>query len=235
MALPLVMLTFGVPMFITGAFDRRLRLPFRVSSLPANSPLPPLTYTIVEDVIAVDGGGGLAFRHAWAHRYQTSVIIRRVCRNTSLLWGLSGTLIGIALVIAGWLAPTDTAYGLGYGIPWLWAMLCTAVTIVYVHHMLIKEEREWSNEGENAVHKDVQLQVQLTGDEADREVERMAHRALRQKRRGDTTAAVLNAANEDGVAERDFASSSSSPSSLPAPTPPGIPTHAPPPRMPATV
>ena len=56
MALPCFMLVFCIPLLITGIWDRHLRVPFRVSSLPANELLPPLTYTITEDVVAVDGG-----------------------------------------------------------------------------------------------------------------------------------------------------------------------------------
>ncbi|KIP01220.1 hypothetical protein PHLGIDRAFT_80858, partial [Phlebiopsis gigantea 11061_1 CR5-6] len=114
MALPCLQIAFGIPLLLTGLFDRRLRLPLRVSSLPPNSPLPPLTYTLVEDVIAVDGGGGLAFRHAWAHRYQSSVVMRRLLRNTAIGWGASALVVAAALLAAAWTAPENTAYGLGY-------------------------------------------------------------------------------------------------------------------------
>ncbi|EKM50824.1 uncharacterized protein PHACADRAFT_188296 [Phanerochaete carnosa HHB-10118-sp] len=183
MALPCVMLTFSIPMLVTGLFDRHIRVPLRVSSLPPNSPLPPLTYTIVEDVVAVDGGGGLAFRHAWAHRYQTSLVIRRLLRCLALWWGATGLVLGGGLIAIAWTAPENTAYGLGYGMPWLWAMLGAGATIVHVQRQLRVEREAWDAVGTGAVHRDVQLRVQLKADEADREVERRARWERRQRDR----------------------------------------------------
>lgn len=213
LALPCVMLTFSIPLLISGLFDRRLRLPIRVSSLPPNSPLPPATYTIVEDVIAVDGGGGLAFRHAWAHRYQSSLVIRRLLRNTAIWWGATGLVIGTILIVQAWFAPENTAYGLGYGMPWLWAILGAAATIVYVHQKLLEEQRDWAVVGEGAVHRDVQLRVQLKKDEVDREVERRARWERRQRDRAHRLSAMsgmsgvsaMSEAQQQGVACRDFA------------------------------
>lgn len=245
MALPCLMLTFCIPMLLTGLFDRRLRLPLRVSSLPANSPLPPLTYTIVEDIIAVDGGGGLVFRHAWAHRYQTSVVIRRLLRHTAVWWGATGIVIAAILLAAVWTAPENTAYGLGYGMPWLWAMVASAATIVYVHYKLIEEKDNWTTSGEGAVHRDVQLRVQLKGAEADREIERRAKWERRKKDRQARLSAMqgvdgvdaMDEAQREGVACRDYASSGKQsngvtpPQSMPlperSPTPEGRP-HTPP-------
>ena len=87
MALPCFILCFSIPLALTGIFDRRIRVPFRVFSLPAYQPLPPLTYTLVEDVVGVDGGGHLAFRHAWRHRYDASRIVRGLLRVTAIAWG----------------------------------------------------------------------------------------------------------------------------------------------------
>ncbi|THG92482.1 hypothetical protein EW026_g8432 [Hermanssonia centrifuga] len=167
MALPCLMLTFCIPLLITGIFDRHIRLPFRVSSLPAGEVLPPLTYTIVEDIIAVDGGGGLEFRQAWRHRYEASRVMRHLLRVCSIAWGLSGFIIASVLIAAAWTAPTDTAYGLGYGIPWLWAMVSSAVTVAYTQKELRKEAREWDADH---VHRSISLHVKEH--EGDREADR---------------------------------------------------------------
>ncbi|KAI0069992.1 hypothetical protein K474DRAFT_1713725 [Panus rudis PR-1116 ss-1] len=145
MALPCFMLSQSIPMLISGLFPSHFRLPFRVSSFPPRHVLPPLTYTIVEDVIAVDGGGGLEFRQAWRYRYESSRIMRRLLRDIALYWGLSGTILGIGLIVIVWLAPTDTGYGLGYSMPWLWAMLSTVVTIIWAKRELKREREEWSD------------------------------------------------------------------------------------------
>jgi len=143
-------------MLITGIWNRHIRLPVRVSSLPRRAILPPLTYTIVEDVIAVDGGGGLEFRQAWRHRYEASRVIRKIIRTTAIGWGLSGTVLAAGLIVAAWTAPTDTGYGLSYGLPWLWAMLSAVGTILYVKSELERERREWFME---KVHKEVSLNL----------------------------------------------------------------------------
>jgi hypothetical protein len=96
------------------------------------------------------------FRQAWRHRYEASRVIRRVCRVTAVAWGASGCSVAIALIAAAWTAPTDTAYGLGYGIPWLWAIVLSSWTVHYVHVSLECEKREW-NEGR--AHKEVELHL----------------------------------------------------------------------------
>ncbi|KAI0091398.1 hypothetical protein BDY19DRAFT_983763 [Irpex rosettiformis] len=156
MALPFFMLTFCIPLLITGIWDRHLRVPFRVSSLPKHQVLPPLTYTITEDVVAVDGGGGLMYRQAWRHRYEASRVLRRVCRVTAIAWGVSGCVVASGCIAAAWTAPTDTAYGLGYSMPWLWALLVSAWTIHYVHDALKCEKLEWEV---GRAHKEMELHL----------------------------------------------------------------------------
>lgn len=162
MALPCFILCFCIPFALTGIWDRRFRAPFRVSSLPAYQALPPLTYTIVEDVVGVDGGGRLAFRQAWRHRYEASRILRRILRITAIIWGVSGCVVAVALIVAAWTAPVDTAYGLGFGLSWLWAFILT-----YVHNQLTVERQDW----ESGVRKQVTLCVDQK--DIDRQVDQL--------------------------------------------------------------
>ena len=171
MALPCTMLVLTLPLLLTGLAPYRVRLPWRVSSFPARQPLPPLGYCYVEDVVAVDGGGRTEFREvrhlsspppslsipvclfilsngtdpqAWRTRYEESQPIRHLIHHLSLTWGLTGTLLAGALLAACWAAPSiDTAYGLGYGVPWLWAFLGGAASVTWVRMELRRERREW--------------------------------------------------------------------------------------------
>jgi hypothetical protein len=143
MALPCVMITLGLPLLITGLFPHAMRLPVRVSSLPPGRPLPPLAYMYVEDVIAVDGGGGNEFRQAWRTRYEESRVMRRIIRDASVGWGLTGVLFGTALIVIDWTVAVDPAYGVSYGLPWLWAILGTLLTWYFVSRSLAHEHREW--------------------------------------------------------------------------------------------
>ena len=53
-------------------------------------------------------------------------------------------LLAGALLAACWAAPSiDTAYGLGYGVPWLWALLGGAASVTWVRMELRRERREW--------------------------------------------------------------------------------------------
>jgi len=143
MSLPCVMITLGLPLLITALFPHRLHVPIRVSSLPPGRPLPPLAYMYVEDVVAVDGGGGQDFRHAWRTRYEESKVIRHVIRVVSLGWGLSAVVLAGALLAIVWTVPVDSAYGLAYGIPWGWVLAATLITQQFVRRALIRERREW--------------------------------------------------------------------------------------------
>ncbi|TFY54708.1 hypothetical protein EVJ58_g8701 [Rhodofomes roseus] len=143
MALPCVMLVLTLPLLITGLFPYRVRVPWRVSSFPPRQPLPPLGYCYVEDIVAVDGGGCTHFRQAWRTRYEESQVIRHLIHQLSVWWGASGLIVAAGLLAACWAASVDTGYGLGYGIPWLWALLMAMVTVVRVHNELLRERREW--------------------------------------------------------------------------------------------
>ncbi|KAI0030587.1 hypothetical protein K488DRAFT_24919, partial [Vararia minispora EC-137] len=143
MALPCVMITFGLPLLITGLFPNKIRLPVRVSSLPSGRPLPPLVYMYVEDIVAVDGGGGQAFRQAWRTRYEESRVMRKIVRDCSVAWGLSGVLLGGAFIAIDWSIDVDPAYGISYGLPWLWAFTAAGATAVFVSRGLERERREW--------------------------------------------------------------------------------------------
>ncbi|EKM52145.1 uncharacterized protein PHACADRAFT_31895 [Phanerochaete carnosa HHB-10118-sp] len=135
-------------------------------------------YTIVKDVIAVDGGGGLLYRHVWAHRYQASVVMRRLLRNTALAWGATGTALAGGLVAIAWLAPRDTAYGLGFGVPWLWAVVGTAATVGYARYMLRLEKDNWGHRGDQAPYRYKRLPIQWRRDETSRAIEK---REVREK------------------------------------------------------
>jgi hypothetical protein len=156
MAIPLFMLTICVPLLITGLFAHHIRLPIRISSLPPHEPLPPLTYTFVEDVVAVDGGGRLAFRQAWRERYEASAVLRKLLRDLAIAWGLSGSVAAGAFLAICWTSADDVGYGISYGVPWLWAMAGAWATVHWVRRELRREEREWDR-GE--VHKETSLHI----------------------------------------------------------------------------
>ncbi|KAI4146879.1 MAG: hypothetical protein LQ340_005769 [Diploschistes diacapsis] len=71
----------------------------RLSSMPAGSSVRPPVYTIVEDIVAVNGGGGKAYRRAIDQRYQRSPVFQRLLSEMSWAWGLWTSALGIVLII----------------------------------------------------------------------------------------------------------------------------------------
>ncbi|KIJ27518.1 hypothetical protein M422DRAFT_190877 [Sphaerobolus stellatus SS14] len=192
MALPCLMITICLPLLLTGLFPHRIRMPFRVSSLPSYEPLPPLTYTYVEDIVAVDGGGGLQFRHAWRERYEASTVMRKLLRDMALFWGFGGTLIAGALIAIAWTTAQDVGYGIGFGVPWIWAFVWTPVTVWWSRKELARERREWESAPQLA-HREVSLHIK-EGKEGEAE-ERI--------RQNNEEAAVKQNKEEAQVAERE--------------------------------
>ncbi|EIW51560.1 uncharacterized protein TRAVEDRAFT_41074 [Trametes versicolor FP-101664 SS1] len=162
MSLPCFMICFCVPLLLTGLWPHKLKMPFRVSSMPPYTGLPPAVYTMVEDVVAVDGGGCVEFRQAWRIRYEHSAIMRRIVRVTSLWWGASGCLFAGAFIAIAWTTADDIGYGIGWGLPWLWAMVSGALTIGWVHRELEREQKMWADPD---VHKIYSLHITQTVDE----------------------------------------------------------------------
>ncbi|KAH9925374.1 uncharacterized protein BXZ73DRAFT_103258 [Epithele typhae] len=162
MSLSCFMIAFCFPLFLTGAFPHRLKMPFRVSSMPPWTGLPPAVYTLVEDVVAVDGGGCVEFRQAWRIRYEHSAVMRHIVRQTSLWWGASGMLFAAAFIAIAWTTADDVGYGIGWGLSWLWAMVSAAITIHWVRNQLRREADEWERPG---VHEEFSLHIAQTQDE----------------------------------------------------------------------
>lgn len=87
-------------------------LPFRFSSVGKGEPWRPATYFLWEDLTAVDGGGGAAFRARLDHRYRTSPLFATMLRDLGFLLGFGGmALLAIecGLVFSG--ATDDIVYG----------------------------------------------------------------------------------------------------------------------------
>ncbi|KAI0820472.1 hypothetical protein BC628DRAFT_1422959 [Trametes gibbosa] len=166
-SLPCFMITFCLPLLITGIWPHKLRLPFRVSSMPPYTGLPPAIYTMVEDVVAVDGGGCVEFRQAWRIRYEHSAIMRGIVRVSSIWWGGSGTLCAGGLIAIAWTTVDDIGFGICWGVPWLWAMISSALTICWVRRELERERTEWGSPG---VHQVYSLHITQTANE-----KRVAH------------------------------------------------------------
>lgn len=73
-----------------------IKAPFRLSSIPRGGKMIPAIYLVVEDVLAVDGGGGTAFRERLSRRYEESVYFRELLQFLSSFWSIGAIIVGSA-------------------------------------------------------------------------------------------------------------------------------------------
>lgn len=100
MVLPTVMFYFG---FVHLTLDilrmAGFKAPFRISSTPKGSVMPTALYALIEDVVAVDGGGGQIYRYALRTRYLSSPYFRRMLFEMNCFWS-GGSIIFAAAITA---------------------------------------------------------------------------------------------------------------------------------------
>ena len=91
-----------------------LPVPFRFSSVARGMPTRPGIYTIVEDVVAVEGGKGTVFREAWDRRYRESKHFRQHLLNVNLFWGTGGfIMIAVLFALIFAIRNVDAAFVIG--------------------------------------------------------------------------------------------------------------------------
>jgi len=140
---------FGVQMLIIDTMRLlHLRAPVRISSLPRGSPLRPGIYSIIEDVCAVDGGGGTEFRQRLNLRYQASHYFRQMLHRLTLFWAVGALIIAAVTTAIIFTTSRDVAYVIGWTLPFAWAAVSALITTMWVQHNLKHEKRVWHEERE---------------------------------------------------------------------------------------
>lgn len=151
-SLPLsVILLYACSELLLGALGHALKLkcPFRISSTARGERVRSGVLAIAEDIVAVDGKQGTAFRQLLIARYDASPPIQRLCFKLDLMWGFCG--LAVVAAVAGVAFGVDNSsygYGLGtwawgaynadadllsgWGLPWVYAIVLTLVTISMV-------------------------------------------------------------------------------------------------------
>ena len=118
------------------------RLPIWISSIPPGEKMRPGGYYIMEDVVAVDGGGRSAFRKALNVRYTSSPIFRRLILEMTVYWATSGLIfVGVSAVIT-FTTPLYIAFGVTLGWIPIWPFLCFLVALCWVQRRLV-QEKQW--------------------------------------------------------------------------------------------
>jgi len=118
------------------------KLPFRFGSVDAGNVVRPAVYYIVEDVVAVDGGGGLEYREAFVARYDGSPIFRKMIWDLSVVWMLYFYVFAVLFTILVFKLPISSVYAVGWAGPFPLAGLMAVWTIFHVKAELRREKEE---------------------------------------------------------------------------------------------
>jgi hypothetical protein len=121
--------------------------PFQLGSIPAGERVRPVIYYVVEDVVAVDGGGGIEYRSAFNARYVSSVRFQKMIYWLTVMWMLGFFAIGGGVTGAVFgIKQMEVAYGVGWGAPFFGAGLMVLSTVWYVKRCLRKERSHFGTE-----------------------------------------------------------------------------------------
>ncbi|KAI5307867.1 hypothetical protein KEM55_007191, partial [Ascosphaera atra] len=110
MPLPSVMYYFS---FVNTSLDilRALgyKAPFRISSTPKGSVMPTALYVYIEDIVAVDGGGGQVYRRALRNRYLASPMFRQMLFEMNCFWTAGAFAFATAATVLVFTLERDAA------------------------------------------------------------------------------------------------------------------------------
>ncbi|RDW66914.1 hypothetical protein BP5796_09663 [Coleophoma crateriformis] len=149
MPAPAILYSLSGPIFILSLYSAcGWKAPFRISSTGKGKEVLPGVYYIVEDIVAVNAGGGRPFREGLAARYNASPLFRKMMRDQSWFWSIPGLFVAIACTVVVCIhpVPSHIAYGIGWGVPFLWAMIWAAITLPWVRSVMRNETRVWEEE-----------------------------------------------------------------------------------------
>ncbi|KAH8598335.1 hypothetical protein B0O99DRAFT_59435 [Bisporella sp. PMI_857] len=146
---PAILFCLAGPIYFLSLYNAfGWKAPFRISSTHKGEKVLPGLYYVVEDIVAVNSRGGRPFREGLAARYNASPIFRKMIRDLSWFWSISGILVGIACTIVVCIqeVPKEVSYGIGWGVPFLWAGIWAAITVPWVQSVMRKEKNAWEEE-----------------------------------------------------------------------------------------
>jgi hypothetical protein len=129
-------------LFLVTAFltQRGYRLPFNISSTPKGARWRPALLTILEDTGAIEARGELAHREAATKRYEASPLFRRTMLRLTWFWGIILMIIASVTTILIVALEERVAFGVGWGLLYVWAAMFGLWTVRFVQRSL-KEER----------------------------------------------------------------------------------------------
>jgi hypothetical protein len=165
MPAPAILFCLAGPVFLLSLYSAcGWRAPFRISSTAKGEKVLPGIYYIAEDIIAVNAGGGRPFREGWSARYNASPIFRKMIRDQSWFWSVPALFVAVACTVVVCIhpVPDPVAYGIGmlllfasysqayiisgWGVPFLWAGIWGAITLLWVRSVMAMEKKSWQED-----------------------------------------------------------------------------------------
>ncbi|PBP15750.1 hypothetical protein BUE80_DR013546, partial [Diplocarpon rosae] len=146
---PAILFCISGPIFLLSMYNHfGWKAPFRISSTPKGEQVYPGIFYIVEDIVAVNSGGGRPFREGMAARYRASPMFRKMMRDLSWFWSIPGLLMaaGLTIVVVISHVREEIAYGIGWGVPFVWATIWAGITVPWVRSVMAKERSSWAAE-----------------------------------------------------------------------------------------
>jgi len=119
-------------------------LPFRMSSQPSGSIPRPAIYPIIEDITAVDGGGGREYRERLSERYEASIDFRRMLGLLSVCWGVGTEAAAVVTTVLVFTLEGQVAYTVGWSLPFVLIVPAVLGTVWHVRRQLKKEKERWT-------------------------------------------------------------------------------------------
>lgn len=142
-----MLFTFGTELLLVDTLRFfRVPAPMRMSSIPKGAQLRPCIYTMIEDVVAVDGSGGTPYREALNRRYEASHVFRTMLRRLGIFWALGAEGMAVVCCILIFTVSDDAAFTIGWSVPFGWAGVWTLCTFAFVRRELKKEKVAWAEQ-----------------------------------------------------------------------------------------
>lgn len=91
----------------------KVKIPVRISSLPAGHIVRPAVYTLIEDIIAVNGGAGTKYREELNARYEASPLFRRMLNRLDGFWGFGALTTAATVTALLWTIKVEYIYWAG--------------------------------------------------------------------------------------------------------------------------
>ncbi|KUJ16684.1 uncharacterized protein LY89DRAFT_645551 [Mollisia scopiformis] len=134
----------GILFLLTSTLTHyQVPIPFEMSSTPKGAPFRPALLAILEDSGAIEYRGEVPARLAVLRRYEASPLFRRMIQRLSWFWGVGFLVIAIITTILIFSLEEEVAFGVGWGVPYVWATIYAIGTIIFVKASLREERRVW--------------------------------------------------------------------------------------------